>query len=331
MGRSSHVRILSFAASLALSIALTGQAANAQGFPSRPVTIVVPSSAGGPADVAARLIAERFSQALGQQVVIDTAPGAGGTIGMGRVARAAPDGYTLLIHQNGFAIAPALYAKLTFDTEKDFVTVGLVNRGYSVLLGRKSLEADRFADLKTWMTGPGRPARVGHPGPGTFGHLQITLAVRQFAPDASMIAYRGIAPAVNDLLGGHIDIAQVSAAVATPHVRAGSLKAYATTSPTRIPQIPEVPSWGEVLDKDLERPLWHALFAPAGTPRPILERLNAALRETLADERVRQNFANTTVEAFPQEMLSLEAAHAFIRDELKYWGNAVRDNDVKAN
>jgi tripartite-type tricarboxylate transporter receptor subunit TctC len=248
---------------------------------------------------------------------------------MGRVARAAPDGYTLLIHQNGFAIAPALYAKLTFDTEKDFVTVGLVNRGYSVLLGRKSLTANSFPELKKWMTGEGRPTKVGHPGPGTFGHVQITLAIRQISSDVSMIAYRGIAPAVNDLLGGHIDIAQVSAAVATPHVLAGSLKAFATTSPVRLSQLPEVPSWGEVLDKDLERPLWHALFAPAGTPRPILEHINAALQETLADERVRKNFANTVVEAFPKEMLSIEAAQAFVREELAYWGKAVRDNELK--
>lgn len=331
MRRFADLLLLPLGLCAVLGIALSSHPARAQNYPAKPVTIIVPSSPGGPADVAARLISERLSQALGQQVVIETAPGAGGTIGMGKVARAAPDGYTLLIHQNGFAIAPALYPKLTFDTEKDFVTVGLVNRGYSVLLGRKSLAAKNFAEVRTWMSGAGKPARVGHPGPGTFGHIQITLMIRQVAPDASMIAYKGIAPAVKDLLGDHIDIAQVSAAVAVPYVREGRLIGLATTSPVRIPAIPDVPSYGEVLDADLERPLWHALFAPAGTPQHILERVNAALQETLADPKVQTAFTNSSVEAFPKDMQALAAAQAFIKSELAYWGKAVRDNDLKVN
>jgi tripartite-type tricarboxylate transporter receptor subunit TctC len=322
-------RTLAFGAAFLLSFAAA--TASAQNYPTKPVTIVVPSSAGGPADVVARLIAERMSQALGQQVVIENVPGAGGTVGMGRVARAAPDGYTLLIHQTGFAIAPALYAKLTFNVEKDFAVAGMVNRGYSLLVGRGNLPANNFAELVEWMRGPGKPARFGHPGMGTFGHLQTTLLVRAMSPDANMIPYRGVAPAINDALGGHIDLVQASAAAVGPHVQAGKLKLFAHASPTRLAAFPDAPSYAEVLYKELARPLWHAIFAPAGTPQPVLERINAAIRTTLADARVQKTFAASHVEPFPEEFQSLEASQKYVRDEIAFWGQVVRDNNIKAD
>jgi len=335
MNRISKFGRLSYASGIcalgiAIGMAFASGAAHAQNYPTRPVTVVVPSSAGGPADIVARLIAERMSQELGQQVVIENVPGAGGTVGMGRVARAAPDGYTLLLHQSGFAIAGALYTKLTFSTEKDFVVAGMVNRGYSFMVGRANLPANNFAELLAWARGPGKPARFGHPGMGTFGHLQTTLLVRAMSPEANMIPYRGAAPAVNDLLGGHIDIVQASAATVAPHIRAGRLKFFAHASPTRIAAFPDVPSYTEVLSKDLARPLWHAVFAPAGTPKPVLERLNKAIRATLADDRVRKTFANSHVEPFPDEYQSLDKSQQYVRDEIAFWGKVVRDNNVKA-
>jgi tripartite-type tricarboxylate transporter receptor subunit TctC len=316
-------------AAVAFGCALAAQGAVAQSYPNRVITIIVPSSPGGPGDVSARLIAERLSASLGQQIVIETVPGAGGTIGMGRVARAAPDGYTLLVHQNGFAITPALYEKLNFDTAKDFVAVGLLNRSYTVFVGRKSLPANNFAELVAWMKGPGKPAKVAHPGKGTNGHLQTLMFVNAIGTEATFVPYRGIAPAVNDLLGEHIDVTQVGAAVAAPHIRAGSMKAYVSTASQRIAAFPDIPTLGEVGYKDLERQFWHALFAPAATPKPILERLNAALQETLADPRVQKAYADSGVEAYPPEQLSLDAANTFLREELAFWGKVVRDNNVK--
>ncbi|HET9903921.1 MAG TPA: tripartite tricarboxylate transporter substrate binding protein [Xanthobacteraceae bacterium] len=298
-------------------------------YPSRPVTLIVPSSAGGPADATARLIVDRMSAALGQQIVIENVPGAGGTIGMARAARAAPDGYTLLIHQNGFAITPALYEKLSFDTEKDFVTVGLVNLSHTYLLGRKSLPPKTFAELAAWMNGPGKPGKWGHPGAGTNGHLQSILVMRVMGVNPTFIPYRGIAPAVNDLLGEHIDVAGVGAAVATRLVQAGKLKAFVSTASKRDPALPDVPTYGEVGHKELERPFWHALFAPAGTPRPVLERINAALRETLADPVVKKAFADNSVAAYPENQWSIAAAGDYIRNEIAFWGKVVRDNNVK--
>ena len=317
-------------ACVALLGLIAASAAIAQNYPQRPITLIVPSSAGGPADAAARLIVERMSQSLGQQIVIETAPGAGGTIGMVRAARAAPDGYTLLIHQNGFAIAPALYDKLAFDTAKDFVTVGLANQSRNFLVGRKSLPAKDFAELVAWMKGPGKPARLAHPGVGTFGHLQTLVLMRGLGAEANLIPYRGIAPAVNDLLGEHIDIVEVAAAVSGPHIKAGSIKAYAYTGAKRNAPFPDVPTYGELGYKEMEHPFWHALFAPAATPPAILERLNAALRETLSDPRVRKAYADSGVEAFPQEQWSLQAADAYVRRELENYARIVRENNIKA-
>ena len=321
---------LKVAAAAACLLGAFTYGAQAQAYPQRPITFIVPSSPGGPGDVTARLIADRMTASLGQQVVVETVPGAGGTIGMGRVARAAPDGYTLLIHQNGFAIAPALYEKLPFDTAKDFVTVGLVNLSHTYIVGRKSLPAKDFAELAAWMNGPGKPAKVAHPGMGTNGHLQTTMLVRAIGAEATLVPYRGIAPAVNDLLGEHIDVTQVGAAVAGPHIRAGNMRVYASTASKRTAAFPDVPTLGEVGYKQLERPFWHALFAPAATPRPILERLNVALRETLADPRVQKAYADAGVEAFPREQWPLEAADAYVRSELAFWGKVVRDNNIKA-
>ena len=311
--------------------ALLSPLAAAQTPSQRHITLIVPSSAGGPGDTSARLIADRMSASLGQQIVIETVPGAGGTIGMARVARAAPDGHTLLIHQNGFAITPAIYEKLPFDTAKDFVPVGIANQSNTFVVSRRSIPADTFAELVAWMRGPGKPARVAHPGAGTNGHLQALSFVRMLSLDATLVPYRGIAPAVNDLIGEHIDVTQVGAAVAAPHIRSGAIKVFASTGIKRSVNFPEVPTMGEVGLKELERVFWHAIFAPAGTPRPVLERLNAALAQALDDPAVLKSYADAGLDAPPPAERSLEAAAGFISNELAFFSKIVRENNVKVD
>jgi tripartite-type tricarboxylate transporter receptor subunit TctC len=321
-------------ARLCMTIAVTGwavfvaHAAQAQSYPQRPITLIVASSAGGPADTAARLIVDRMSATLGQQIIIETVAGAGGTIGMARVARAAPDGYTLLVHQNGFAITPAIHDKLPFDTRKDFVAVGLVNQSRTYLVGRKSLEPKNFAELLAWMKVPGTSVKIAHPGKGTFGHLQLLLLARALGIQPDFIPYRGAAMALNDLLGGHVDITHVAAPVSAPYVRAGAIKGYAYTGESRS-DISDVPTYAELGYPQIGRSLWHVLFAPAGTPRPILERLNAALSETLSDPRVLKGYADSGVETYPKERWSLEAADDFVRGELEFYAKVVRESDFK--
>lgn len=317
-------------AALALGLALSPSPLEAQDFPTKPITLVAASSAGGPTDSAARIIADTLGNVLGQQVVVENVAGAGGTIAMSRVARAAPDGHTLLVHQNGFAIAPALYSRLTFNTEKDFVPVILLNRSETFIIGRKDLPANNWKELVEWMKTSKQPTRFAHPGIGTNGHLQSTMLVNAIGAPTTLIAYRGIAPGVNDLLGGHIDLAQVGPPLAAPHVRSGNAKLFATTGFTRNKQFPDAPTLGEMGHPELQLWFWHALWAPAGTPKPVLEKLNAAVRKALTDERVKKNYANALVEAFPPEELSLEAADAFMQKEFALWRKVVKENNVKA-
>jgi len=302
--------------------------AKAQTYPSKTIVIVVPSAAGGPADVAIRAIAEPMSQALGQQIVVDNMAGAGGTLGMARVARAEPDGHTLLIHQNGFAIAPALYKTLPFNTEKDFVAAGMVNRSHLIWAGRKTLAPNTFAEMVAWMKGPGKPAKVAHPGVGTLGHLQTTMLIKGIGTDVSMVPYRGIAPAIKDLLGGHVDMAQIGAAVASAQVKSGSLKIFAVGAEKRDPLFPDVPTYVELGYKGMDKPFWHALFAPAKTPRPVLERINAALQTALADPKVLEAYKRTFVQAYPKDQQSLAAVQKYVLDEIAFWGKVVRDNNI---
>ena len=297
----------------------------AQAFPDKPITVIVPSAAGGPADVSARLIGERMSALLGQQLVIEAVPGAGGTIGMARVARAAPDGYTLMVHQNGFAITPTLYEKLSFDTAKDFTTVGLVNQSYVILVGREDLPAKTFAELKAWMLGPGKPAKYAHPGAGTLGHLQTLMLVKALGVEASVISYRGIAPAVNDLLGKHIDLANVGAAVASRHIAAGKLKGYAVGATKRIAGLPDVPTFGEVGSKELERPFWHALFAPAATPQPVVAKLYLSLRKALSNESVRERYRGMGVEIIDMSQSEFDA---YVRADFDKWRRVAREGNI---
>lgn len=326
---SESARFLTLA-TLAAAMLAQSVPAEAQNFPTKPITLVAASSAGGPTDAAARMIADTLSSIVGQQVVVENVAGAGGTIAMNRVARAAPDGHTLLVHQNGFAIAPALYAKLTFNTEKDFTPVILLNRSETFIIGRKDLPASNWQELVAWMKAAKQPTRFGHPGIGTLGHLQSTMLVNAIGAPTTMIAYRGIAPAVNDLLGGHIDLAQVGPPLAAPHVRAANAKLFATTGFSRNKSFPNAPTLGEMGHKELQLWFWHGLWAPAGTPKPILAKLNEAVRKALADERVKKNYANALVEAFPPDELTLEAANAFMQKEFALWRKVVKENNIKA-
>jgi tripartite-type tricarboxylate transporter receptor subunit TctC len=301
----------------------------AQDFPSRPITIVVGASAGGSADTAARLIADGMSADLGQQVVIENVPGAGGMTASARVARAEPNGYTLLMQQTGLVTLPALYPKLSFDVEKDLTAVGMVNTSYSFLVGRKSLPANDLPQLIAWMKGAAGTAKFAHPGAGSFGHLTTVLFSKAVGAQVNLIPYRGIGPAINDLVGEHVDLASGSAPIAAPLIKAGSIKAFAYSSDKPHSSLSNIPTFASLRYPQLSRPFWHALFAPASTPRPIVQRINAALRKALADAPVRKAYADLDLEAFPENQLSPEAANAYVRGELQHWGQVIRDNKIQ--
>jgi tripartite-type tricarboxylate transporter receptor subunit TctC len=323
-------RSLKFAFVAVCAIGFAMAAAHAQTYPQRVITIVVTSAAGGPGDTAARLIADRMSASLGQQIIIENSPGAGGTTGTARVARAEPDGYTLVLQQTGFTITPALYPKLSFDVEKDFTAIGMVNASYSFLSGRKDLPANNFAELVAWMKTPGRPAKFAHPGVGTLGHLSTVMFARLIGAEVDLIPYRGGGPAMNDIVAGHVDLVWAASSTSAELIKAKTIKGFAFQSSQRYPSIPEIPAMTELGYPDMDIKFWHALYAPAATPKPIIDRLNAALRETVADPQVMKAYADRGLEAFPPDQLSPEAANAFTQAEIQRWGKVVRDNNIQA-
>jgi tripartite-type tricarboxylate transporter receptor subunit TctC len=317
------------AAFFAAYILATG-AASAQTYPNRPVTLVVPYPPGGATDAIARIMQDSMSQSLDQQIVIENIGGAGGMIAAARAARAAPDGYTVLLHQVAMAAGMTLYPNLTFDAEKDFAPIGLVNTAASTLAARLTLPPNNIGELVRWIKEPGQNAKVAHPGVGSFGHLAGVLVAQELGATVTQVPYRGAGPALNDLLGGQVDLGSQSAVQAGPLIKAGKLKAYAIIGRTRFAGLPELPTMGEVGYKKLDLDFWHMLFAPAGTPRPIVNRLNAALRHALADAKVRKTFEEGGMDLFPPDQQTPEAAGALLKRELKLWGDVIRANNITA-
>ncbi len=312
---------------LAACILATG-AASAQIYPSRPITLVVPYPPGGATDAIARIVQDSMSQSLGQQIIVENIGGAGGMIAAGRAARAAPDGYTVLLHQVALAAGMTLYPKLAFDAEKDFVTIGLINTAASTVAARPDLPPNNIAELVRWMKEPGRSTKIAHAGVGSFGHLAGVLLAQEIGATATQIPYRGAGPALNDLLASVADLSSISAVVAGPLVKAGKIKAYAIIGRSRFAVLPNLPTMGEIGYKKLDLDFWHMLLAPAGTPRPIVDKLNAALRHALADAKVRKTFADGGMDLFPPEQETPEAAAALLKSELKLWGEVIRANNI---
>jgi tripartite-type tricarboxylate transporter receptor subunit TctC len=328
--RTRTIVARSLSALLLVAGILASAAAWSETYPSRPITLIVPFPPGGATDAIARIIQDSMSQSLGQQLVIENVGGAGGMIAAGRAARAAPDGYTVLLHQVALAAGMTLYPKLAFDAEKDFVAVGLVNTAASTLVARVTLPPNNIAELVRWLKQPGQDAKFANAGVGSFSHLAGVLAAHEIGATITQVPYRGAGPALNDLLAGVADLSSIAAVVAAPLVRADRIKAYAIIGRTRFAGLPELPTLGEVGYKKLELDFWHMLLVPAGTPRPMVERLNAALRDALADGKVRETFAEGGMEPFAPEEQTPEAASALLKRELRLWRDVIRANNISA-
>ncbi len=300
----------------------------AQDYPTRPITMIVPYPPGGATDTIARIIQDSMSQKLGQQIIIENIGGAGGMIAAGRAVHAAPDGYTIMLHQVALAAGPAMYPKLAFDVEKDFVTIGLVNTAGTALAARGDLPPNNINELIRWLKEPGRNTKMAHAGVGSFGHLAGVLVAEELGVTVTQVPYRGAGPALNDLLAGQVDISSQSTVVAGPLVKAGKLKAYAIIGRNRFAGLPDLPTMGELGYKKLNLDFWHMLLAPAGTPRPIVDRLNGALRTALADARVKKTFDEGGMDEFSSDQQTPEAAATLLKSEIKLWGDVIRGNNI---
>jgi tripartite-type tricarboxylate transporter receptor subunit TctC len=313
-------------ASLIAALAWAGTA-GAQDYPNRPVTMIVAFPPGGADDATARIVQDPMQKALGQPIVIENVAGAGGTLAAAKAAKAAPDGYTILLHQNSLAAAMTLYPKRTFEAES-FVPIGLVNTAAGTLAGRPDLPPNNFDELLRWAKTPGLIIKFAHPGVGSWGHLAGALIVQELGMTVTQIPYRGAGPALVDVLGGQVDMAVLSAIAAAPLSREGKLKTYAIVGRKQFAGLPGLKTLPQLGYKKLEFDFWHGLFAPAGTPRPIIDKLNAALRTALTDERLRKTYAEGGMEAFPDAEMTPEAAGALLKSEIPLWGEVIRTNNI---
>jgi tripartite-type tricarboxylate transporter receptor subunit TctC len=269
-----------------------------------------------------------MQKALGQPIVIENIGGAGGMIAAAKAARAEPDGYTILLYQPALAAGMTLYPDHTFDAEKDFVPIGLVNITSNVMAGRPTLAANNFKEMLAWMKQPGQTNRIGHPGVGSFGHLAEVLIFQELGVKVTQVPYRGAGPALVDLLGGQVDLGPISAVVAGPLAKSGKLKVYAVIGKRRFSGMPDVPTLGDLGYKKLDVDFWHMLLAPAGTPRPIVDKLNAALRTALADPKLKQTYADGGIVEYPPDQETPEAAAALLKSEIPLWGDVIRTNHI---
>jgi tripartite-type tricarboxylate transporter receptor subunit TctC len=316
------------AASILCAIAATGAAA--QTYPNRPVTIVVAFAPGGADDATARILQDPMQKALGQPIVVENVSGAGGMIAAAKVAHADPDGYTILLHQDALAAGMTLYPDRTFDAEKDFAPIGLVNTTTNTLAGRPSLPPNSFDELLRWMKEPGQIIRIGHPGVGSFGHLAEVLIFQELGIKVTQVPYRGAGPALVDLLAGQVDLGPISAVVATPLVNSGKLKAYALIGKKEFAGLPQLKTMGDLGYPKADIDFWHMLLAPAATPRPIIEKLNQSLRVALTDAKLRKTYNDGGMDLYPQDQESPEAARALLKNEVKLWGDVIRANHIAA-
>ena len=268
------------------------------------------------------------AEALGQPIVVENVSGAGGMIAAAKVAHADPDGYTILLHQDALAAGMTLYQERTFDAEKDFAPIGLVNTTTNTLAGRPSLPANSFDDLLRWMKKSGQTIKVGHPGVGSFGHLAEVLIFQELGIKVTQVPYRGAGPALVDLLAGQVDVGPISAVVATPLVDAGKLEAYALIGRKPFAGLPQLKTMGQLGYAHADIDFWHMLLAPARTPRPIIDKLNNALRVALADAKLRKTYTDGGMDLYPQDEATPEAASALLKREIKLWGDVIRANHI---
>ncbi len=302
-------------------------------FPDKPITLVVPFSAGGPSDKITRDLAEALRKPLAQTVVVDNTAGAGGTIGAARVARAAPDGYTLLVHHIGLSTAPALYKKLPYRTLEDFEYLGLINEAPSTLIGKPGLAASNFADLRQWISANDGKVNLANAGVGSASHLCGLVLQATLKSKMAFVPYKGTAPAMTDLMGGQVDLMCEQATNAVPQIEAKKVKVYGVTSSQRmaLPVLAQVPTLAEAGLPGFEMSVWHGVYAPKGTPPAVLAKLNAAIRAALKDPELIKREEALGVRVVTDSRLEPAEHRKYVESEMNRWSRIIKDSGETAD
>jgi tripartite-type tricarboxylate transporter receptor subunit TctC len=311
------------AAAAALIVVSTATAGLAQSYPSKPVRVVVPYPPGGSTDIVARVIGEQLSQSMGQRFVVDNRPGAGGNIGMQLAAGAEPDGYTVVVGTTAHAINMTLFKDLPYDTVKDFEPIALLTEIPLILVVNPAVEAQSVADLIALAKERPGTLNVASSGNGQSTHLAAEMFNAMAGIKLTHVPYKGSAPAITDVVAGHVQLMFDTVMSALPHVQAGKLRALAVSSAERAPVAPDVPTIAEAALPGYEAIAWNGLFAPAGTPRAIIDQLNAEVVRALQSEKVKEQLASlgaTTRPTMPNEFST------YVRDEVSKWAKVVKES-----
>jgi tripartite-type tricarboxylate transporter receptor subunit TctC len=304
--------------------------AAAQAYPSRAVTVTVPFAAGGPTDTIARIMADRMSRALGQSVVVENVVGAGGTIAGNKIAHAAPDGYSVTIGHIGTHVIVGAVQKTNYDVFNDFEPVAMIATNPQIIVANPSNPAKDLKELIAWAKSQGKPIASGTGGPGTPSHIMAVYFGNATGVPMEPIHYKGSGPAILDLIAGHIQMGFEQAANAIPHIKAGKIRAYAVTQKTRLAAAPEIPTVDEAGLPNFYMSIWHAYWVPKGTPKSVIDRLNAAIVESLADPEVRKRLADLGQEIPPREQQTPEALRMWHKSEIDKWWPLIKAANIRA-
>jgi len=302
---------------------------SAQTYPSRPITMVVPFAAGGPVDVVARILAVPMGKSLGQTVVVENTVGAGGSIGVGRVARSAPDGYTVSIgHWSTHVVNGAVYA-LNYDLLKDLEPVAMIGGNSMLIVSRATVPAKNLGELVAWVRANQAKVNVGTAGPGSGTHVSGVYFQNAIGAKLQFIPYKGTGPAMQDLIGGQIDLIVDQMSNSLPQLRSGKIRAYAITARTRSPAAPDIPTVDEAGLPGFHMGIWYGTWVRRGTPKEAVARLNGAIIESLADATARKRLADLGLEIVPRAQQTQEALAAHQKAEIEKWWPMIKAAGIK--
>ena len=314
-----------------LATASLAFAATAQDYPNRAITITVPFAAGGPTDTVTRLIGQSMSKTLGQPLIVENVGGAGGTIGVEKVARAKPDGYTLLLMHIGISTAPSLYRALRYDPVKDLEPIGLVTDVPMTIIANKDFPPNNMKELIAYMKANKDKVTYANAGVGAASHLCGMLFMSSIGVDVTTVPYKGTGPAMTDLIGGQVNFMCDQTTNTTQQIKAGKVKAYAVTTKTRVPSLPDLPTMQESGLAGFEVGIWHGIWAPKGTPKPIIDKLVAALQAALRDPNIITKFAELGTEPVSQPRATPGALDAHLKAEIAKWGPIIKKAGIYAD
>ncbi|RBA23296.1 tripartite tricarboxylate transporter substrate binding protein BugD [Herminiimonas fonticola] len=300
-------------------------------YPNKTITMIVPFAAGGPTDTVARLVAQSMTTSLKQTVIVENVGGAGGTIGAARVAKSAPDGYTLFLHHIGQSTAPSLYRKLSYNAIDDFEPIGLITDVPMTFIARGDFPAKDFKELVAYVKANKNKVTYANAGVGSASHLCGMLFMTAIDTELTTVPYKGTGPAMNDLLGGQVDFMCDQTTNTTSQIKGGKVKAYAVTTKVRVPSLPNIPTTSEAGLPGFEVAVWHGLYAPKGTPKPVIEKVEAALQVALKDPTVKQRFADLGTEPVSADRATPEALRAHLKSEIAKWSPIIKKAGVYAD